>query len=99
MIDVALLIELIQQYPVLYDKSRKDFKNQQKKNNAWKELAETLDEESKFALTIFYDSLCMINGPFTRFSVSRTNAMAFFERTLRKGAAPQINKQNRLFTQ
>jgi hypothetical protein len=45
MLDVGLFLELIQQYPFLYNKQRKDFKDTVKKNNAWKELAETLDSE------------------------------------------------------
>ncbi|KAK9738959.1 Alcohol dehydrogenase transcription factor Myb/SANT-like [Popillia japonica] len=42
-VDVALLLELIQQHPFLYDKAKKDFKDVHKKNNAWTEIATTLD--------------------------------------------------------
>lgn len=44
-IDTSLLIELVQQYCFLYDKTRKDFKDVQKKQNAWQEIAETLNCE------------------------------------------------------
>lgn len=38
-----LLIDIIQQYPLLYDKSHNDYKNNNKKENAWQAIASTLD--------------------------------------------------------
>ena len=34
-----LLLELIEMYPCLYNKQEKDFKNEEVKQRAWKEIA------------------------------------------------------------
>ena len=36
------LMNEVQHYPVLYDKSMRDYKDLRKKQNAWKEIAKTL---------------------------------------------------------
>ena len=36
------LMNCIQQYTVLYDKSKKDYKDQRKKKNTWREVSEKL---------------------------------------------------------
>lgn len=38
----VLLIETIQLYPWLYDKSRSDYKDNNKKNNAWEAIADAM---------------------------------------------------------
>ena len=40
------LSEAVRRFPVLYDKSCKDFKDNQKKNNAWRDVALEIGAES-----------------------------------------------------
>ena len=37
------LLELVEMYPCLYNKQEKDFKNEEVKQRAWKEIAKELD--------------------------------------------------------
>ena len=39
------LLEYIEQYPLLYDKSHPDFKNKYSRSAAWEEIATRLDSE------------------------------------------------------
>ncbi|KAG5865854.1 hypothetical protein JTB14_035347 [Gonioctena quinquepunctata] len=42
-IDDAILIDLVRQFPALYDKSMKEFKDKNVKDNAWGTIASTLN--------------------------------------------------------
>ena len=41
-VDEEALAEAVRCYPVLYDKSMKEFKDQNMKENAWKKVAESV---------------------------------------------------------
>ena len=41
-VDEEALAEAVRCYPVLYDKSMKEFKDQKMKENAWKKVAESV---------------------------------------------------------
>lgn len=52
----ALLIDLVKDYPHLYNKESRDFKDILKKNNSWEEIAKILDAKGikHFSLYQYY---------------------------------------------
>lgn len=52
--NVELLINLVQERPVLYDVRSASYKDTRLKDRKWREIASELDSTSKFVPTIFW---------------------------------------------
>ena len=84
-LDSETFMNCVRNYKVLYDRTCRDFKILQKKNNTWKEISETLGitvEQAK-----------------TRYSTIRTNFSKYIkkQRSIRSGSGrddvPEIKKE------
>lgn len=51
------LIEAVQMYPCLFDKSKRDYRNKKQKDEAWASVAEETGETGKHSAFIYYQRL------------------------------------------
>ena len=66
-------MEIIKEFPVIYNRASADFKDQTKKNNAWQKISQLLDsEESKYKQR--YESIRTTFSRYVRKALGKSGA-------------------------
>ena len=77
------LAETVRTFPCLYSKSKKEYKDKNVVQNAWKEVADQLDLSNNFTLnraisSYSYESIFQMNDKFLALMISSVNVHTCF---------------------